>query len=260
MDNLSVAKASFKAMTVYALVTAGVCGNAVRMGTDSGDYYEPGTINMILLTNMRLSPRAMTRAVISATEAKTAALEDLDIRSTYRPLTAAATGTGTDNMIVVQGEGTDIDNAGGHSKMGELIARAAYDGVREAILKQNGITARRDIFQRLEERRLSIAQLAAGVSCNCPSGRRDYTGAVEQVLLDPAYAGFLEAAMALSDAQGRETTGDVSLFHEWCLATAGRIAGREIVFLDEHWPEADLPQPLAMALNAVFTGVIARGD
>ncbi len=263
MDNLAVVNMSYREMTVYALVTAGVCGNAVRMGTDSGNYYEPGTINMIVLTNMRLSPRAMTRAVISATEAKTAALEDLDIRSTDRPLTAAATGTGTDNMIVVQGEGTFIDNAGGHSKMGELIARAAYAGVREAILKQNGITARRDIFQRLGERKLPVAQLSAGVACDCTTGRYDLARPAEQVLLDPAYAGFLEAAMALSDAHGRGALQDLTLFNGWCLQTAGRIAGRDVASLEEHFSERDLPRPLAMALNAVFTGVKvkkANGD
>ncbi len=263
MDNLAVVKMSYREMTVYVLVTAGVCGNAVRMGTDSGNYYEPGTINMIVLTNMRLSPRAMTRAVISATEAKTAALEDLDIRSTDRPLTAAATGTGTDNMIVVQGEGTFIDNAGGHSKMGELIARAAYAGVREAILKQNGITARRDIFQRLGERKLSVAQLSPGVACDCTTGRYDLAEPAEQVLLDPAYAGFLEAAMALSDAHGRGAVQDLSLFHGWCLQTAGRIAGRDVASLEEHFSARGLPRPLAMALNAVFTGVKvkkANGD
>jgi len=260
MDNLAIVKQHYKEMTVYALVTAGVRGNAVRMGTDSGDYYEPGTINMILLTNMRLSPRGMTRAIISATEAKTAALEDMDIRSTCRPVTAAATGTGTDNMMVVQGEGTAIDNAGGHSKMGELIARAAYDGVKEAIYRQNGIVARRDIFQRLKERHLSVAQLVAGVTCECSTGRYDLVGRVEQVLLDPAYAGFLEAAMALSDAHGRETVKDLSLFHDWCLRTAGRIAGKEVAAMEAYLPAESLPRPLLMALNAVLTGAAAMSD
>ena len=46
MGNLSVQKAEFKAMTVYALVTAGVESNAVRVATDEGRFYEPGTITM----------------------------------------------------------------------------------------------------------------------------------------------------------------------------------------------------------------------
>ncbi len=147
-------------MTVYALVTAGVTSNAVRMGHDTGNFYEPGTINVLILTNMQLSPRAMTRAMISVTEGKTAALTELDIRSSYSP-NLPATGTGTDNILVVQGEGQAIDNAGGHTKMGELIARAVYDGVLEAVARQNGITRERTIFARLAERHISLWRAAA---------------------------------------------------------------------------------------------------
>jgi iron complex transport system substrate-binding protein len=255
MDNLAVKKQHFKEMTVYALVTAGVRGNAVRMSKDVGEYYEPGTINMIFLANMRLTPRAMTRAVISATEGKTAALQDLDIRSTYLPLTAAATGTGTDNIIVVQGDGLSIDNSGGHCKMGELIARAAYAGVKEAISKQNGIVAKRDIFQRLTDRHLSISKLVSDTHFCRQKEKSAFLSRVEQVLLDPAYAGFLEAAMAVSDGVGRETVNDSSLFKTWCLDVAGRIAGKEVTTLTRHFSVDAMPTPLAMALNAVFTGV-----
>ena len=72
-------------MIVYALVTAGVQDNAVRASVDEGRFYEPGTINVIILTNMQLTPRALTRAMISATEAKSAALQDLDIRTRILP-------------------------------------------------------------------------------------------------------------------------------------------------------------------------------
>jgi len=59
MDHLSVQKQQYKEMIVYALVTAGVRSNAVRMAEDVGRFYEPGTINMVILTNMQLSRRAM---------------------------------------------------------------------------------------------------------------------------------------------------------------------------------------------------------
>ncbi|WP_319524938.1 helical backbone metal receptor [uncultured Desulfosarcina sp.] len=260
MDNLAIKKETFKAMTVYALVTAGVRGNAVRMSKDMGSYYEPGTINMIFLTNMRLTPRAMTRAIISATEGKTAALQDLDIRSSYQPLNAAATGTGTDNIIVVAGDGPVIDNAGGHCKMGELIARAAYAGVREAIFKQNGIVGGRDIFQRLIDRHLSVSQLAAGSRCECLKETNAFAGRVEQVLLDPRYQGFLEAAIALSDGAERKTVNDFVLYETWCLDVAGRIAGRRVDGLVDHFSGDAYPLPLSMALNAIFTGVAAKAE
>ena len=255
MDNLAIEKETYKAMTVYALVTAGVRGNAVRMSRDVGNYYEPGTINMIFLTNMRLSNRAMTRAIISATEGKSAALQDLDIRSAYQPLNAAATGTGTDNIIVVAGDGPAVDNAGGHCKMGELIAKTAYAGVREAIAKQNGILGKRDVFQRLYDRHLSVSRLAAETDCNCQGRENDLAGRVEQVLLDPAYAGFLEAAMAISDGTARETVNDLHLYETWCLDVAGQIAAKKVETLKEYIADGNMPAPLAMALNAVFTGV-----
>ena len=66
MDNLSVQTQTFKDLTVTALVTAGVRGNALRMSRDTGAYYDkPGTINIILLTNRRLSPAAMAWAVVT---------------------------------------------------------------------------------------------------------------------------------------------------------------------------------------------------
>jgi adenosylcobinamide amidohydrolase len=95
IDNMAIKGKVFKEMEVYALVTAGVKSNSVRMSADEGLFYELGTINIILLPNMQLTGRAMQRAIISATEAKTAALQDLDIRSKYSPLYNQATGTGT---------------------------------------------------------------------------------------------------------------------------------------------------------------------
>ncbi|MGA6925428.1 MAG: adenosylcobinamide amidohydrolase, partial [Desulfosarcina sp.] len=182
MDNLSVQRQQFKEMTVYALITAGVRSNAVRMAEDVGAYYEPGTINMIILTNTQLTQRAMHRAIISATEAKTAALQDLDVRSSYTPLTNPATGTGTDNIVVVEGSGTRIDNTGGHSKMGELIGRAVHAGVQEAIFKQNGIGRQRLLLQRLKEREITLLGLAD--DCSCGISGRQLTAEVQRLLME----------------------------------------------------------------------------
>jgi len=80
----------------------------------------------------------MARAVITATEAKTAALEDLKVPSTYTK-GVQATGTGTDSMIIVSGtSGPKVTYTGGHSKIGELIGKAVYEAVLEALEKQNG--------------------------------------------------------------------------------------------------------------------------
>jgi len=186
-------------MKVAALVTAGVRSNAVRMSSDEGKFYEPGTINIILMTNCRLTARAMSRAIITATEAKTAALQDLDIRSTHTGRFHQATGTGTDNIIVVEGDGVRIDNAGGHSKMGELVAKAVYYGVMEAIFKQNGIIRKRNVFQRLKERRISIYDLIPDDGLKPLMSRMQAGKTLEALLLEPKYAAFIETALAVSD-------------------------------------------------------------
>jgi iron complex transport system substrate-binding protein len=255
MDNLAVKREKFKDMEVCALVTAGVKSNAVRMSRDEGRFYEPGTINIILLPNMKLTSRAMTRAIISATEAKTSALMDLDIRSSYSSLLHQATGTGTDNIIVVRGTGGEIDNSGGHSKLGELIAKAVYQAVQEAICKQNKITASRNIFQRLMERNISIYRLISGMKCECIPKKCTLLGSVEEILLDPRYSGFVESALVLSDNYEKGLIKDLSTYELWCRLIAEDIAGKKIEQMKELVFMDDMPVVLKMALNAVLNGV-----
>jgi adenosylcobinamide hydrolase len=144
MDNLAVCEKSYQEFKVCCLATAGAKGNALRTGVDVASYVEQagnfistlGTINVILLTNATLSDGAMARAIITATEAKTAALQDLDVRSTSTPQNQA-TGTGTDNIIVVSGKGLGkaLRLTSGHTKIGELIGFSTKTAVAEALKK-----------------------------------------------------------------------------------------------------------------------------
>lgn len=262
MDNLAVVKKSFKEMEVTALVTAGVESNAVRMGADEGLFYEPektgktkpGTINILLLTNMQLTPGAMTRAIISATEAKSAALQDMDIRSSASPVINQATGTGTDNIIVVEGAGVRIDSSGGHTKMGELMARAVYEGVQKAIFQQNGLVTDRSIFQRLKERKISLHDICVHYAGH-DKGDELYRQ-TELVLLQPAYAAFLKDMMAMSDDYEKGLIKDSTGVDSMCEAMAGKIAGKEmkngIGGID------GLPVVMAKGLAAVVAGALER--
>ncbi|HTH39640.1 MAG TPA: adenosylcobinamide amidohydrolase, partial [Rhodocyclaceae bacterium] len=142
LDNLAVVTREYGPLKVTVLATAGVKSNAIRTGVDEGSYIEgeepAGTINIMVLTNIQLTDAALARALITVTEGKTAALEDLKIPSTYTPA-VQATGTGTDSIIVVSG--TALPKAsytGGHSRIGELIGKASYQAVVEAVGKQNG--------------------------------------------------------------------------------------------------------------------------
>ncbi|MGB9667886.1 MAG: adenosylcobinamide amidohydrolase [Thermosulfidibacteraceae bacterium] len=142
MDNLTIVVKVYSPFVVAALVTAGAKTNALRTGLDEGKYVEgrepKGTVNIILLTNARLTDGAMARAIITITEAKTAAFEDLKVPSSYTR-NVQATGTGTDSVIIVSGNtGPEVTYTGGHSKIGELIGKAVYEAVIEALEKQNG--------------------------------------------------------------------------------------------------------------------------
>ena len=255
MDNLAVEKARFREIEVYALITAGVRSNAMRMSEDEGKFYEPGTINIIILSNMEFTPRAMTRAVICATEAKTAALQDLDIRSHYTPLVNQATGTGTDNIIVVQGTGIRINNAGGHSKMGELIAKAVYSGVKKAIYKQNGLITPRNIFQRLKERGIGISELISVDQCECSVEREDLSGELEGILLQPGYASFVASSFAVSDDYERGLITDLDAHELLCKRVADKIAGQRIVEMVDLVAIDNMPPVLKMTLNAILNGI-----
>ncbi|MDR2700027.1 MAG: adenosylcobinamide amidohydrolase [Nitrososphaerota archaeon] len=146
MEKVAVCEKTYGDFHVCCIATAGALNNALRMGVDAGDWVEhkthmaqaAGTINMLLLTNVTLSCGAMARAIMTATEAKTAALQDLDYKSTPSPQ-IQATGTGTDSMIVVSGVNPDIviKHTGGHTKMGELIGFAAKTAVTEALKKHD---------------------------------------------------------------------------------------------------------------------------
>jgi len=254
MDNVSINTFSFKDMKVTALVTASVVSNAMRMAEDTGLWYEPGTINVIILTNMMLTPRAMTRAVITATEAKTAALQDLDIRSAYTGKINPATGTGTDNVLVVQGKGGSVDNAGGHSKMGELMAKAVYAGVKKAVADQNGLVSGRHVIQRLRDRKISLYQLTSKARCECSGKTQNLSAAVEHLLLDPEYAGFMEAALTLSDAWEKGKISGLKAFDLWCRQIAETIAGRQDIEIEPLITDKKIPLVIRKAFNAIMTG------
>lgn len=143
LDNLAVVTRHFGPFTVTALVTGGVKNNAMRSGVDEGTHIEPqgppaGTINIIVLSNARLTDGALARAIVTVTEAKTAALEDLRVPSSYTK-EVQATGTGTDSVIIVSGTtGPVATYTGGHSRIGDLISKAVNQAVLEALEKQNG--------------------------------------------------------------------------------------------------------------------------
>ena len=147
LANLAVVTKEYPPFIVTSLITAGARSNALRAGTDEGKYIEgeepKGTVNIIVLTNATLTNGAMARALVTLTESKTAAFEDLQIPSSFTK-NVQATGTGTDSAIIASGVlGPKVTYTGGHSKIGELIGKAVYEGVIEALGKQNSFRLRK---------------------------------------------------------------------------------------------------------------------
>jgi adenosylcobinamide amidohydrolase len=142
--------ATYEALRVDAIVTAGVEGNAATSGDPSQWAETPtgwsklphvaGTINTMVLVNQPLKPEAQVRAILTITEGKSAALMELGISSRYSQ--DLATGTGTDQICVavpMLDGAYEYSATNPHSKMGELLGTAVRAATRDALRWQNGL-------------------------------------------------------------------------------------------------------------------------
>ena len=158
MQNAAIVSAAYLDLSVTAVVTAGIDKNGGRAGDpasyhETGGRFEPvgGTINTILFVGADLPEYAMSRAVMTATEAKTAALQQLMARSIYS--TGIATGSGTDMIAIVTNPGSSLhlSDAGKHAKLGELIGTTVIRATIAALEKETGLSpaSQRDVLVRL---------------------------------------------------------------------------------------------------------------
>jgi adenosylcobinamide amidohydrolase len=161
MNYAGIAQHQAEDVAVTAVVTAGVHGNAACAGdpttwheTEHGWEKLPafaGTINTLLLINRSMTEGALARAVVTMTEAKSAALQRLAIRSRYSP--DFATGTSTDQYCIAAplSGGWPFKSASTGVKLGELLGLAVCDATLEALRWQNGLEASytRSIFHAL---------------------------------------------------------------------------------------------------------------
>ena len=171
MNNVGIITKSYNNIEVIAITTAGVRTNAVRAGDPAAFYEENGkfgTINTIILTNVNLGYETLLEAFMTATEAKTVALNDLKIPSQYSD--GYATGTGTDGLCIFSNLESDnkLTNAGKHSKLGELIGLAVIESVQKAIRKQVWIspTSQSNALVRLNRYSLDINEFYDNLDCD----------------------------------------------------------------------------------------------
>lgn len=154
MHHAAFVQTRFRSLEVIAVVTGGVETNAGRAGdpasvveTESGyqslhpERERPGagTINTMIFISKPLIDGALTRVIMTATEAKSAALQELAVNSRYSD--QLATGTGTDQIIVAAPERDEyrLTWAGKHSKLGELIGRSVHEAVKKTLSRQNSL-------------------------------------------------------------------------------------------------------------------------
>ena len=152
MENAGWATESHGGVDVLSVVTAGVSTNAARAG-DRATHYEgadgwhpaaeappAGTINLILLINHQLTLGALVKAGIMATEAKSATLQALDVRSIYSH--GIATGTGTDQYVLAcpQESPFVLTEAQAHVVLGQMIADTVSAALRTAVARENELT------------------------------------------------------------------------------------------------------------------------
>lgn len=174
MNNAAFVSESFRDLEVVAVCTGGVEGNAGRAG-DPASVYEtedgfetlppadavpgPGTINIMLFISRPVTPGALTRALVTATEAKTAALQELAVNSLYSD--GLATGTGTDQIAAAAArfDYKPLTSAGKHAKLGELIGRAVYKGVKQTLALQNKMTPANQCSSAVHLKRFGVDPL-----------------------------------------------------------------------------------------------------
>jgi len=136
MASFRMAEDTTQGVKTAVLITTGL-SNARRAG-DLAEHrligstpQETGTINIILVTTARLSPAALIECVQMVTEAKVAACEQHNIKSQISGLTA--TGTGTDAVAIINGQGPEmIAYSGKHMLFGEILAKLVMQALTQS--------------------------------------------------------------------------------------------------------------------------------
>lgn len=148
--------------SVTVAATAG-CSHGESSGEEMGVQEIAGTINIIIFIDGNPTDSCMVAALITATEAKSAALREFDVRSRYTG--DSATGSITDSATVAStGKGKTLTLAGPASKVGKLVGACTRKAVAQALITQEPMWQCRTVLYRLKERHLPLERLASEVS------------------------------------------------------------------------------------------------
>jgi len=166
----AVESLEYQDLKVVTISTGGVKANAGRAGdpaaiyekdgrfiSTAGEVDEPrGTINTIIIMNKELAHGAMVRSLVTASEAKAAALQELAVNSRYS--CGLATGTGTDQVGIASrltGE-IPLTGAGKHTKLGELIGLTVKKSIKKTLALQDSLTPQSQRSAKIHLERFGI--------------------------------------------------------------------------------------------------------
>ena len=221
MENASIVKKG----DVSAIVTAGL---------------SPSTVNTILVIERDLSFSALAEAIIVATEAKSLAFYELNVRS---PAGEIMTGDLTDAIAVAccprRSHGSEEQKeqfAGKATPLGASI----YDAVRSAVkesLRSSEWRAEKSILERLRERGVQIADIANAafeLFVAAPADakatlelRERFEREVERACSDLNISALIYAAMLLDEAVEKGWFGG-----EFASSDASCIVADELIGID----------------------------
>jgi len=196
ISNYSLASINAENFSISVIATAG-CKHGESSGEQMDVEESPGTINIIVLIDGNPTESCIVASLITATEAKSAALQDFDVRSFYTG--DSATGSITDSVTVAStGLGKAIIYGGPASKLGQIVGFCTRKAVSEALIKQEPFWACRTVSDRLKERQLPIEKLAYEVS-KVKGLAVDANSLTEILRQKPLATAYLLAAMKLDD-------------------------------------------------------------
>ncbi|WP_293718039.1 adenosylcobinamide amidohydrolase [uncultured Phascolarctobacterium sp.] len=209
MENVAIESLTYEELTVTAIVTGGIETNGGRVG-DPSDYYKPlekpnklGTINIILVLDTDMPPGTLARALVTCTEAKTAAIQELLAGSNYS--TGLATGSGTDQTIIVANTESELylEGAGKHSKLGELIGKTVTKAVKKALSKQSGLNPKtqHNVFKRLKRFKVTTQSIWDLYQQQSVSGvlKPEFLEAAESLAVEPLMLTYTSLYIHLLD-------------------------------------------------------------
>ena len=209
MKNVELVKLKFEDLALATFVTAGAyfaatAGDEIASKQTAFPFKKWGTINIIILIDGNLAENCMVNAVVTATEAKAAALRELDVRSRFSG--EVATGTVTDSVVIAcTKRGPLIEYAGTGTTLGELIGKSVKTALKKAIFKQEKLVSNRPLTKRLEERGVTVegmtnlfSQIRPILREN-PEKRRQFIKELEQVLSDQNIAALVVSGLRFDE-------------------------------------------------------------